>query len=166
MSDERPTQGRVVRVNVSNGGVPKLAVERARVSRAGVEGDRQNDLEHHGGPERAVTVSALEIIESIRAEGHPIGPGTTGENLTVSGLDWSRVAPGARLVLEGGVELEVASYAAPCTTIAGSFIDGSSKRISEKIHPGESRVYCRVVAEGEVSRGEGVRLIAATQAAG
>ena len=150
--------GRVVRINISDGGVPKSPVERARVTRDGVGGDRQNDLEHHGGPDRAVSVFALEVIEALRAEGHPIAPGTAGENLTVEGLDWSGVGPGARLALEGGVELEVASFASPCSTIAGSFIAGASKRISQKLHPGESRVYCRVVREGEVREGEGIRV--------
>jgi len=153
--------GRIVRINVSDGGVPKLETERARVTIGGVEGDRQHDLEHHGGPERAVSVFALEIIEGLCAEGHPIGPGTAGENLTVEGLAWDRVVPGTRLVLDGGVELEVASYAAPCKTIAGSFIGGDSKRISQKLHAGESRVYCRVVREGEVRAGERVILVGA-----
>ena len=159
--DEPQMRGRVVRVNVSDGGVPKRSVGRARVGRDGVEGDRQNDLEHHGGPDRAVSVFSLEVIERVRAEGHPIGAGTAGENLTVEGLEWARISPGARLELERGVVLEVASFAMPCRTIAGSFADGESKRISQKLHPGESRVYCRVVREGEVREGERIRVIGA-----
>src|SRR2546422_5744398 len=31
---------------------------------------------------------AMEAIEALRAEGHPIVPGAIGENLTVHGLDW------------------------------------------------------------------------------
>lgn len=151
--------GRVVRVNVSDGGVPKRSVMSARVGRDGVEGDRQNDLEHHGGPDRAMCVFAMEVIERLRAEGHPIEPGSAGENLTVEGLNWARVAPGAHLELEGGVELEVASYTSPCRTIAGSFTAGDSTRISQSLHPGESRVYCRVVREGEVRVGEEVRVV-------
>lgn len=153
-----PTAGRIVRICVSDGGVPKRPVERAAIRQRGVEGDRQNDLEHHGGPDRAVCVFSKEVIERLRAEGHPIEPGSVGENLTVEGIEWARVAPGARLELEGGVVLEVAGYASPCQTIVASFHDGASKRISEKLHPGESRVYCRVVREGEAREGEGVRL--------
>jgi MOSC domain-containing protein YiiM len=129
------------------------------VTRGGLEGDRQEDLEHHGGPERAVCVFPMEVIERLRAEGHPIEPGWVGENLTVEGLDWERVAPGARLELERGVVLEVASYTVPCRTIAGAFAGGESTRISPTLHPGESRVYCRVVREGEVSEGERVRVV-------
>ncbi len=152
------SEGRVVSINVSNGGVPKRPVERARITRSGVEGDRQEDKAHHGGPDRAVSVFALEVIERLRSEGHPIAPGTAGENLTMAGLDWAKVAPGAQLVFEGGVTLEVASYCSPCRTIAASFKDGESKRISQKLHPGESRVYCSVVVEGEVRAAEGVQV--------
>ena len=67
--------GRVVRVNVNpDGGVPKFAVGQALVTTTGVAGDRQLDLKHHGGPTRAVSLFALERIEALRAEGHPIAP--------------------------------------------------------------------------------------------
>ena len=150
--------GRIVQINVADGGVPKLPVPSARISRGGVAGDRQRDLRYHGGPDRAVCCLALEVIERLRAEGHPIAPGTTGENLTLAGLDWTRARPGARLVFAGGVELEVTGFAAPCGNIRGSFARGEIERLSDKRHPGESRVYCRVLVEGEVRAGEGVSL--------
>lgn len=152
------TDGRVARICVSDGGVPKRPVPKAVIRRDGVEGDRQNDLEHHGGPDRAVCIFSLEVIDRLRAEGHPIEPGSAGENLTVEGVAWDAVSPGARFELQGGVVLEVTSYTAPCSTIAASFSDGASKRISQKLHPGQSRVYCRVVAEGGVREGEPFRL--------
>ena len=85
----------------------------------------------------------------------------TGENLTIAGLDWSLVSPGARLGFECGVVLEITSYCSPCSKIAGSFQDGDSGRISQKRHEGESRVYARVVREGLVREGEGVELFEA-----
>lgn len=150
--------GRVVQINVSDGGVPKLPVTSARITRAGVEGDRQLDLRHHGGPERAVCVWSLDVIDALRAEGHPVAPGGAGENLTVAGLDWPAVQPGARLVLAGGVELEVTSFAAPCRSIQANFTGHEYERISDKRHAGSSRAYCRVLREGRVSVGEGVTL--------
>jgi len=150
---------RVHQVSVSNGGVPKLAVPLARIDIGGIEGDRQNDLKHHGGPDRAVCLFALEVIERLRGEGHPIGPGTAGENLTLEGLDWPRVVPGARLVFDGGVELEITSYTTPCATIRESFAGLRFARIRQSDHPGESRVYARVVRAGEIFLGEGVRLL-------
>lgn len=153
--------GRVHRINVSDGGVPKARVAGAAVRIGGLEGDRQGDLRSHGGPERAVSLLGLEVIERLAGEGHPIVPGSTGENLTIAGLDWSLVAPGVRLVLECGVVLEVSSYCSPCTKIAASFRDGDSGRISQKRHAGESRVYARVVMEGLVREGEGLEVVAA-----
>ncbi|HSE92450.1 MAG TPA: MOSC domain-containing protein, partial [Methylomirabilota bacterium] len=79
------SQGRIVQVSVSPGGVPKRPVEAALVTALGVEGDAHRDTEHHGGPERAVCLYALEAIEALQHEGHPIVPGALGENLTVAG---------------------------------------------------------------------------------
>ena len=153
--------GRVVQINVSQGGVPKLPVPAARVTRNGVEGDWQRDRRYHGGPDRAVSIWSLEVIEALRAEGHPVVPGGAGENLTVSGLDWAAVRPGARLRIgdgADGVELEVTDFAAPCPIIKANFSGGSFDRISDKSHPGSSRVYCRVLREGRIAAGEGIAL--------
>ena len=151
--------GRVVRVNVSRGGVPKRPVAEARVGPGGLEGDWQNDRRYHGGPDRAVCLFSLEVIEALRAEGHPVEPGSTGENLTVEGLPWGEVVPGKRLEFEGGLVLEVASYAAPCGTIRGSFAGGSIGRVDQEDHPGASRVYARVLSPGTVREGMAVRLL-------
>jgi MOSC domain-containing protein YiiM len=43
--------GRIVQINVSPGGVPKLPVETARVTEMGIEGDGQRDTKNHGGPD-------------------------------------------------------------------------------------------------------------------
>ena len=155
------TTGRIVRVNVSRGGVPKRPVPSARVTREGVDGDRQADRRYHGGRDRAVSLFALEVIERIAAEGHPIAPGTTGENLTLAGFDWEHVRPGAQLRFAGGVELEVTDFASPCPTIRDSFLGGDFERLSEKRHPGSSRLYCRVLREGDVRAGEGVTVVPA-----
>jgi len=142
-------------INVSMGGVPKRPVAEAAISSHGVAGDRQGDLRIHGGPDRAVTLFSAERIERLRLESHPIAAGTTGENLTVSGLDWETVAPGSRLRI-GSVELVVTRYAAPCANIRGSFADGDFNRVSQKLHPGWSRVCARVVVDGPVRVGEAV----------
>lgn len=150
--------GTVVSVNVSPGGVPKLPVQRARVSASGVEGDSQRNLEFHGGPGRALCLFSMERIEALQREGHPIAPGTTGENLTIRGLDWDLVVPGATL-RAGGVVVEVTAYASPCSSIRPSFADGNSSRISQKKHPGWSRVYARVTGPGEIRVGDEVTAV-------
>jgi MOSC domain-containing protein YiiM len=153
-----PERGTIASINVSPGGVPKRPVPSARLSAAGVEGDRQRDREHHGGPDRAVCLYALERIEALQREGHSIAPGTTGENLTVHGLDWDTVVPGASLAV-GGVTLEITAFASPCKSIRASFADDNSNRISAKLHPGWSRVYARVIGEGDVHVGDAVHVV-------
>lgn len=148
----------IQQVNVSNGGVPKRAVPDAMVTRDGLAGDWQTNRKYHGGPDRAVCLLSAELIAQLANEGHPIAPGTTGENLTVSGLDWPSLVPGVRLSV-GDAELEIVSYAAPCKTIKASFADERFERISQKTHPGESRVYARVLREGRVRTGDPVRVL-------
>ncbi len=123
-----------------------------------MEGDRQRDLEYHGGPDRAVCLFSFECIEELRGEGHPIAPGTIGENLTIAGIDWGAMTPGRRVEV-GEVEIELTAYAAPCRIIAGSFKDGRMGRVAQKAHPGWSRLYARVIREGTVRVGDPVRLI-------
>ncbi|MHB1310857.1 MAG: MOSC domain-containing protein [Gemmatimonadaceae bacterium] len=150
-------QGVLVSINVSPGGVPKLPVASARVSESGVAGDRQRDLRFHGGADRAVCLYSMERIEALRAAGHAIAPGATGENLTVRGLDWDRVVPGARLRV-GDVSLEITGFASPCASIRPAFADDNSNHISQKLHPGWSRVYARVTGEGDLRVGDAVIL--------
>lgn len=150
--------GTLVSINVSTGGVPKRRVTDAKVSPLGLVSDGHNDKMHHGGPERAVCVYSIERIRALQAEGHPIDVGTAGENVTVEGIDWELVVPGARLRLGEFVLLEVASFTSPCKTIRDSFTDGRFVRISQKLHPGWSRVYSRVLSEGDIHFGDAVEL--------
>jgi MOSC domain-containing protein YiiM len=150
--------GSVHQINVSNGGVPKLAVEEAFISMSGVSGDRQADQVHHGGPERAVCLYSREVIDALRAEGHPIFAGATGENLTLEGLDWNEVRPGVLLHV-GAALLEVTRATTPCYKNAQWFIDGRFDRMSDQKHPGWSRMYARVVVEGRVATGDPALLV-------
>lgn len=152
--------GSVVSINISGGGVPKKPLSGAQVSLLGLNDDAHDDMIHHGGPERAVCVYSLERIHALQAEGHPIGVGTAGENVTVEGLAWDLIVPGTRLRLGNEVLLEVASFTSPCKTIRESFIDGRFVRISQKLHPGWSRVYARVLSEGKIRSGDPVELLA------
>ncbi|HEX7312505.1 MAG TPA: MOSC domain-containing protein [Pyrinomonadaceae bacterium] len=151
--------GRIFQLNVSNGGVPKLAVREAVLTPEGLTGDRQRNLRYHGGPDRAVCLFALERLLELQAEGHPIFPGSAGENLTVVGLEWSGLAPGARLALGEEAVVEVTSYTSPCKNIAASFREGDFKRISQKVHPGHSRLYARVLRPGRLAVGQSVTFI-------
>lgn len=155
--------GLVAAINVSNGGVPKRRVSGAQVSRSGLEKDAQDDNIHHGGPERAVCLYSLERIRSLQAEGHPIDIGTVGENVTIEGIDWDQIVPGVTIRIGDQVLLEVASFTNPCKTIRASFIAGEFVRIAQRLRPGWSRVYARVLKEGQIHFGDPVEVTPASE---
>ena len=146
---------RVLQINVSNGGVPKRTVAEAFVGREGLEGDAVNHPKIHGGPERAVCLFSVELIQALQDEGHPIFPGSVGENLTVAGLDWSTLESEAILDI-GEAQIQLTTRVEPCNTIAGSFKDRQFKRIQPRRVPGETRWYARVLREGTVRAGDAI----------
>jgi MOSC domain-containing protein YiiM len=146
-------------ISLSNGGVPKLPVDSAMILESGIVGDAHDDKVHHGGPKRAVCLYSLEHIKALQNEGHPIEPGTVGENITTAGLNLEELQPGTVLQLGSDVVIEVTSYTAPCKTIAASFADGDFNRISQKLSPGWSRLYARVLGEGMVHVNDSISIV-------
>ena len=157
----RPSSPHVHQINVSDGGVPKKPIREATVTERGVEGDRQRNLKVHGGPDRAVCLYSLELLERLQLEGHPIHAGSSGENLTLAGVEWEMIQPGVRLAVGLAVQLEVMSYTVPCSHNAPWFQGGDYQRISQKKHPGWSRVYAKVLREGLVRSGDAVAVMKA-----
>ncbi|MDQ3687056.1 MAG: MOSC domain-containing protein [Acidobacteriota bacterium] len=151
-------EGRIFQLNMSNGGVPKLPVREALLTPDGLDGDRQAHPLIHGGPERALCLYALERILELQAEGHPIYPGSIGENVTIAGLNWQALEPGTRLSLGDEALVEITSYTNPCKNIAASFLSRSFDRVSQKTHPGASRLYARVLRPGQLAVGQVVRV--------
>lgn len=149
--------GSVLRVNRSDGGVPKASVERASVGWGGLAGDRQADRKHHGRAFQAVCLWSAEVIDRLAAEGHPVAAGSAGENLTLSGLDWAGLRPGTA-VAAGSCRLEVSFPAVPCQKQARWFSDGDFSRISHDEHPGWARWYAWVRQPGTVAAGDPVVL--------
>lgn len=152
--DRRVMMGRVFQLNRSAGGVPKLPIREAEVDLLGLDGDVQKHTKIHGGPERALCLFSVEVIQRLQAEGHAIWPGSTGENVTVSGIPWEMLAPGMRLALGEHVVVELTRATEPCKQIAASFAGGEFRRIDVRQHPGESRFYARVLRAGRVRVGD------------
>jgi MOSC domain-containing protein YiiM len=139
------------------GGVPKPQVQRLQVTIDRCVGDFQRDKKHHGGPQRVVCLFSDEVITTLQGEGHPIFPGSVGENILLREVDWKLVKVGTRLHFDQLV-LEVTSDAPPCKTIRDSFTDGQFTKISAKVEPNFTRWYAKVITEGQVCIGEGVLL--------
>ena len=150
--------GRIHQINVSPGGVPKRSVPSGDVTELGIAGDDQVHKRVHGGPTRALCLYALERIEALKAEGHPVFPGGLGENITTEGVDWGAVEPGARLRLGPDVLIEVTGFAEPCRQIAYCFADRASERIAADRRPGWARAYARVLRTGAVRVGDEIEL--------
>jgi MOSC domain-containing protein YiiM len=147
--------GTVAQLHLSDGGVPKLPVDAVDVGPRGVVGDRQANRKHHGRPLQALCLWSTEVIDALRAEGHPIAPGLAGENITVSGIDWAGLRPGVQLRI-GTVLAEISAWATPCKKNAAWFGDRDFNRMHHDRHPGTSRAYAWVRQPGRIETGDEV----------
>jgi MOSC domain-containing protein YiiM len=151
-----PTQeGTVAQLNLSAGGVPKKPAEVAEVGDRGLVGDRQADRRHHGRPLQALCLWSVDVIDALRAEGHPIEPGLAGENVTIAGIDWATIQPGTQLLI-GDVLAEISAWSTPCVKNAAWFVDRDFGRIDHDRHPGWSRAYAWVREPGTIRHGDRV----------
>jgi len=155
----RPPYPHVYQVNLSDGGVPKRPVLEAVITTTGVEGDRQRNLNVHGGLDRALCLFSQDLIERLQGEGHSIEAGSSGENLTIAGLEWEKLELGDRLQIGPDVQIEIMSYTIPCDQNAQWFLDRDYKRVSQKKNPGWSRFYAKVLREGVVRPGDAVEIL-------
>ena len=146
-------------INVSSGGVPKSKVESADIMKKGVEGDFNRFRDGRGGnTDRAVCIFSLELIQRLKDEGHPIEIGSTGENLTIRGVEWESLSEGTRLEI-GDVVLELSEPCAPCSKIGESFIGRRFDRVDHNQEYGWSRWLARVLREGRVTVGDSVNIV-------
>lgn len=148
--------GLVIQVSGSKGGLPKTPLLLAQVDNTGVEGDRQATRRHHGAPVQALCLFSAEVIDEFAAQGHPVTYGATGENLTIRGLDWSKLRAGLELEI-GGVTCRLTAPAVPCSQNSPWFTDGDFSRLSHTKHPGHSRWYASVVRGGTIQASDQVQ---------
>jgi MOSC domain-containing protein YiiM len=145
----RTVVGAVAQVSLSDGGIPKLAVDRIDVDFGGVVGDRQAARRHHGRPWQALCLWSSQVIAQLVDEGHPITPGSAGENITIAGLPWADVRPGNRMRI-GTVLCEISSFAVPCSKNAQWFSDRDVSRIHHD-NGNLSRLYATVLEPGWIA---------------
>jgi MOSC domain-containing protein YiiM len=150
--------GLIFHLAISDGGAPKRGIREGVIGETGIAGDRQKHIKFHGGPTRALCLYSLELIQKLQSEGHPIYPGSVGENVTISGLDWSTLGSGTRIALGDEVEIELTAEAEPCKQIGASFV---AKKFSRLGVPGEMRWYCKVTKVGTLRIAQPVRVLTA-----
>jgi MOSC domain-containing protein YiiM len=148
-----PMVGHIDSLQASGGGAPKSSIPAAEIGPGGVVGDVQGNRLHHGRPWQAICMYSSDLIEALRAEGHPIAAGGTGENLTIGGIDWSRMRGGLTITI-GDVVLRTSSPAAPCHKIGDCFTERHWNRIDHVERPGWARWYASVLSGGTVSPGD------------
>ena len=135
-------------------GIRKRPVERGHVGALGLVGDVVADTENHGGPDQALYLySSEDYAWWAERLGAVPGPGTFGENLTLSSFGADDVRIGDRYRV-GPVLLEVTSPRIPCSTFATRMGDPSwVKRFAAARRPG---LYVRVLDPGEIAAGDPV----------
>jgi MOSC domain-containing protein YiiM len=124
-----------------------------------LEGDRQDDLQVHGGPDQSILGYAAAHYPRWRAElGRPDFPhGAFGENFTIEGLDEASVSIGDTFEI-GGVVIQVTSPRGPCWKIARRHgIPTLTARVEEL---GWTGWYYRTLQQGYVEAGQEFRLLA------
>ena len=85
--------------------------------------------------------------------------GGAGENLTIRGIDWSRMRGGLTITI-GDVVLRTSRPAAPCHKIGDCFIERDWNRIDHVERPGWARWYASVLPAAPSSPGDAVTVTA------
>ena len=162
---------RLVSVNV---GRPRLVMSRGEAVSTGIfkkpvegrvvlrtlnlDGDRQADLNVHGGPTKAAYAYPSEHYDYWRAELPEMNLpwGMFGENLTTTGLLEDGVHIGDQFRI-GSAQVMVTEPRMPCYKLGIKF--GRSDIVKRFMASGRTGFYFAVVQEGEVGAGDAIVLV-------
>lgn len=140
-------------------GIYKTPVEgRVRLRTLNLDGDRQADLNVHGGPAKAVYAYPSEHYGYWRNElpEMELPWGMFGENFTTEGLDEATVNIGDRFRL-GSAEVTVTQPRLPCYKLGLKF--GRADILKRFLASGRTGFYFCVQREGEVGAGDEIELV-------
>jgi len=143
----------LAQLNVSAGGMPKLPIDRANVTRFGIAGDVQRNRKYHGGPNRAVCIYSEELYVWLREQGVNVTSGQIGENFTTRGIDLQKLNKGDRLRVGEHCIVEITDVRVPCSNLKKWDVD-----LPELI-VGRSGWVAKVIAEGEVAPGDTIEIL-------
>lgn len=121
---------------------------RVSVGHLGLENDAVCNTKHHGGPDQAVYLYSLEDYAFwSRQLGKPVEAGAFGENLTLSGFDFSEFCVGDTLTSDA-LTLQIAAPRIPCSILAARMDD--KQLVKKFMQANRSGAYCRVLVTGDV----------------
>ena len=138
-------------------GIYKLPTrEPVEIKSLGIPQDVICDQKDHGGPDQAIYIYGKSDYDWWSAElGQELGPGTFGDNLTISELESTQFNIGDRLYV-GSTILEVTAPRIPCSTLARRMGDSQFvKKYTRAARPG---LYCRIIQEGTIQVGDEVKV--------
>jgi MOSC domain-containing protein YiiM len=146
-------------VEVSTGIFKQPVQGRVALRKLNLDGDRQADLNVHGGEFKAVYCYPLEHYEYWKKQlpGRDLPMGSFGENFTTEGLLEDEVYLGDRFAI-GSAEVVVTQPRLPCYKLAVKF--DREDMVKRFMASGRMGYYFAVAREGEVGPGDEVKVIA------
>ena len=121
------------------------------LKRLGFEGDGVGDLNHHGGPDKAVCVYSTDHYPYWQETmGMKLPVAAFGENLSVANLREEDICIGDIFEL-GTALVQVSQPRQPCKTLAARY--GRDDMIRLVVDSGYTGFYLRVLGEGQVEKG-------------
>jgi MOSC domain-containing protein YiiM len=153
-----PRQVRWDSRNITTAIFKELVKHRVRIRRSGLDGDKQANLEAHGGPNKAVYAYPSEHYENWKTELNltSLPWGMFGENLTTEGLFEESVRLGDVFNM-GSATVAVTEPRFPCYKLGIKF--GTMEMVTRFQTSGRSGFYLSVQREGEVGVGDDIRLV-------
>jgi len=133
-----------------------------KVTRLGLVGDEQADLEHHGGVDKAVLGYSADHFPFWHKllELTQLPSAAFGENLTIQGLPNVSVTEESVCLGDihqiGSVRLEVSQPRQPCWKISRRLENADLLKIV--VQTGSTGWYYRVLSDGEVTQGQDIFL--------
>lgn len=145
-------------------GIFKQAVSGSvAVSQLNLKGDQQVDQVNHGGEHKAVYGFSADHYpfwqNKLQLQELPFGK--FGENLTITGLDESRLCIGDRLQA-GQTLLEITQPRVPCFKLGLAFERHDMPRLF--VQHAATGIYFRVIETGSVAAGDSVSVVHADPA--
>ncbi len=140
-------------------GICKVPTEaRLQAGTLGLEGDEQADLEHHGGPSKAVYAYPSEHYPRWKEDlpGTDLPWGSFGENLTTAGLYEERVRVGDRFRI-GSALFAATKPRFPCYKLGIKF--GREDVVDRLLERGRTGFYLQVLEPGSLAAGDAITIV-------